>query len=108
MTSMPLNNPMESQGLTGEGGLQFNIGASDMGHVVAPPGNTEQRGVPEPRGETSEKERAENAGRSVTFADPMSSPTYARECSFTTPGATRRSYGQPREKVRRCVDSLMP
>jgi hypothetical protein len=67
------------------------------------------RDVPEPRGETSEKEREENSGRSVTFADPMSSTTYARECSFTTPGATQRSYGQPRdegEEMRRFFDAL--
>jgi hypothetical protein len=55
MASMPSNNPMESQGLSGEGGLQFNMGASDMGHMVHPC-YTEQRGVPVPRGETSEKE----------------------------------------------------
>jgi hypothetical protein len=77
MTARPLNNPIDSQGLTGEGELQFNIGASDMGHMLPPPGYTEQRGVPEPRVETSEKEREENVGRSVTFADPMSSTTYA-------------------------------
>jgi hypothetical protein len=48
-------------------------------------------------------------GGSVTFADLMSSSTYARECSFTTPGATRRSYGQPRddcEEMRRFFDAL--
>jgi hypothetical protein len=109
MTARPLNNPMESQGLMGEGELQFNIGASDMGHMVSPPGYTEQRGVPEPRVETSEKEREENAGRSVTFADPMSTATYAREYPFTTSGATRRSYGQPRdegEEMRRFFDAL--
>jgi hypothetical protein len=108
MTARPLNNPMESQGLIGEGELQFNIGDSDMGRMLPPPGYTEQRGVPEPRVETSEKEREEIAGRSVTFADPMSTATYARDYPFTTSGATRRSYGQPREKVRRCVGSLMP
>jgi hypothetical protein len=48
MTSMSLNNPMESQGLTGEGGLQINVSASEMGHMPAPPGYNEQRGVPEP------------------------------------------------------------
>jgi hypothetical protein len=92
MTARPSNNPMDPQGLAGEGEIQFNIGASDMSHMLPPPGYTEQRGVPEPRVETSEKEREENAGRSVTFADPMSSTTYAREYPFTTSGATRRSY----------------
>jgi hypothetical protein len=39
----------------------------------------------------------------------MSSTTYARECPLTTPGATRRSYGQPRdvgEEMRRFFDAL--
>jgi hypothetical protein len=107
--SKTIDSPMDSQGLAGEGEIQFNIRASDMGHMVPPPGYTEQRGVLEPRAETSEKEREENAGRSVTFADPMSSTTYAREYPFTTSGATRRSYGQPRDEVeemRRFFDAL--
>jgi hypothetical protein len=109
MTARPLHNPMESQGLIGEGELQFNVGESDLGRMVPPPGYTEQRDVPEPRVETSEKEREENAGRSVTFADPMSTTTYAREYPFTTSGVTRRSYGQPRdegEEMRRFFDAL--
>ena len=109
MTSMPLNNPMETQGFTGEGGLEFNLDARDIGHMSSPPGYTEQHRVPEPRGETSEKEREENAGRSVTFADPMSSSTTSRECPFTTPGAPRRGYGQSRdesEEMRRFFDAL--
>jgi hypothetical protein len=55
MTARPSNNPMESQGIMGEGELQFDIGASDMDHIISPPRYTEQRGVPEPRVETSEK-----------------------------------------------------
>jgi hypothetical protein len=72
----------------GEGELQFNIGESDMGHMASPAGYTEQRSVSEPRVETSEKEREDNAGRSVTLADQMSTATYAREYPFTTLGAT--------------------
>jgi hypothetical protein len=109
ITARPLNNPMDSQGFAGEGEIHFNIGANDMSHTVPPSGYTEQRGVSEPRVETSEKEREKTAERSVTFADPMSTATYAREYPFTTSGATRRSYGQPRdegEEMRRFFDAL--
>jgi hypothetical protein len=109
MTARPLNNPMEHQGLMGEGELQFNIGESDMGHTASPPGYTEQRSVSEPKVETSEKEREVNAGRSVTFADQTSTATYAREYPFTTSGATQHSYGQSKdegEEMRRFFDAL--
>jgi hypothetical protein len=109
MTAKPSNNPIQSQDLMGEGEIQFNIGESDMDHRTSPPRYTEQRGVPEPRVETSEKEREANAGRSVTFAEPMSTATYPREYPFTTSGATRHGYGQPRdegEEMRRFFDAL--
>jgi hypothetical protein len=84
MKAKPLNDPMESQGVMGEGEVQFNIGVRDMDHIVSPPRYIEQRGVPEPRVETSEKEREAKAGRSVTFAVPMSTAMYPREYPFTS------------------------
>jgi hypothetical protein len=84
MTAKPLNDPMESQGVMGEGEVQFNIGVRDMDHIVSPPRYIEQRGVSEPRVETSENEREANAGRSVTFAEPMSTASYSREYPCAT------------------------
>jgi hypothetical protein len=109
MTAKPANNPMQSQDLMGDGEIQFNIGGSDMGHRTSPPRYTEQQSVSGPRVETSEKEREDNAGRSVTFADPMSTTAYAPEYHFTTSRATRHSYGQSRdegEEMRRFFDAL--
>jgi hypothetical protein len=110
MTSAPANNPLETQYFTDEGGLQFNLNASDIDRVSAPPGYSESRGVPEPRADTSKKETEANAGRSVTFADSMSSPAYRRDCPITTPGAARRGNGQPKrrrgEEMRRFFDAL--
>jgi hypothetical protein len=62
MTARPANNPIQSQYLMGDGEIQFNIGESDMGHRASPPRYTEQQRVLEPRVETSEKEREDNAG----------------------------------------------
>jgi hypothetical protein len=109
MAARPSNNPIQSQDLVGEGEIQFNIGESDMGHRASPPRYTEQQGLPEPRVETSEKEREDNAGRSVTFAVPMSIAMYPREYPFTSSGVTRHGCGQPRdegEEMRRFFDAL--
>jgi hypothetical protein len=109
MTAKPANNPMGPQDLMGDGEIQFDLGASEMNHFSAPPRYTEQRRVSEPSAETSEKEREDNARRSVTFADPMATTTYPREHLFSSSGATRHGYGQPRdegEEMRRFFDAL--
>jgi hypothetical protein len=109
MAARPSNNPIQSQDLMGDGEIQFNIGESDMGHRTSPPRYTEQQSVSGPRVETSEKEREDNAGSSVTFADPMSTTAYAPEYPFTTSRATPHSYGQSRDegaKMRRFFDAL--
>jgi hypothetical protein len=109
MTAKPANNPIQSQDLMGDEEVHFSIGGSDSGHRTSLPRYTEQQKVSESRGETSEKEREDNAGRSVTFADPMSTATYQREDPFTSAEASRHGYGQPRdegEEMRRFFDAL--
>jgi hypothetical protein len=109
MTAKPTNNPMQTQDLMGDEEIQFNFGRSDRGHRTSPPRYTEQQSVSDSRVETSEKEREDNDGRSVTFADPISTAMYQREYPFTSPGGTRHGYGQPRdegEEMRRFVDAL--
>jgi hypothetical protein len=108
MTARPSNNPMESQGIMGEGELQFNIGASDMDHMVSPPRYTEQRSVPEPRVETSEKNEKTMRGDQL--------PSLIRCLQQHTRKNTllrhqeRRGMAMDNQgtKVRRCVGSSRP
>jgi hypothetical protein len=109
MTAKPTNNPMQTRPHVVDDEIQFNFGRSDRGHRTSPPRYTEQQSVSDSRVETSEKEREDNAGRSVTFADPISTPMYQREYPFSSPGETRHGYGQPRDEgdeMRRFVDAL--
>jgi hypothetical protein len=108
MTAKPANNPIQSQDLRGDEEIQFNIGGSDSGHRTSLPRYTEQQSVSESRGETSEQEREDNEGRSVTFADPRSTTTYQREYLFRHQERHGMAMDNRETKVRRCVGSLMP
>jgi hypothetical protein len=107
MTAKPTNNPMRTLVVDDE--IQVNLGRSDRGDRTSPPEYTEQQDVSGSRTETSEKERENNDGRPVIFADPISTPMYRRECPFSSPGETRRGYELPRDEgdeMRRFVDAL--
>jgi hypothetical protein len=107
MMAKPINNPMQTFVVDDE--IQFNFGRSDRGHRTSPPRYTEQQSVSDSKVETSEKAREDEAGRSVNFADPISTPMYQRENPFSSPGETRHGNGQPRDEgdeMRRFVDAL--